>query len=253
MPPPRMPRCWHASRGCIARAFCGILCAKRNWPVDRSGESMHSGVFVKVRNEVLQRVLAFRVCWLAALATAVPAFATTMEAMSVEQLTSASQAVVRGTVVRQLSRWNVDKTRILTETEIQVTEVLTPGVKVPSTILTIQPGGEVGDVGQKVAGTPTFSLSEDVVIFLEPRGTQFVVAGMAQGKYSVDAQSQMAVPQLEGLELLDKTGQRVVSRVSVLSLKELRRRVAAASAATKVPSPDNVYPSKPTTSPPVRK
>jgi hypothetical protein len=169
--------------------------------------------------------------------------ATTMESLSVEQLTVSSESVVRGKVVRIVPRWTSDKKRIVTDTEIQVTEVLKPHVAVKSTLVAMQPGGELGDVGQVVSGVASFGVGEEVIVFLEVRGDRFVIAGMAQGKYSIDPVTQMAIPQLEGLELLDPKGQRVVGQVSAIPVSELRRRVLAAiprvtpDNATAVPTP----------------
>ncbi len=180
-----------------------------------------------------------------AAAFAVTASATTMEAMSPERLTVAAEGIVRGKVIRQAARWNSDHSRIVTDTEIQVIEVLRPHESIKPTIVTMQPGGEVGDVGQAVAGTPTFSLGEEVVVFLESRGDRYIIAGMAQGKYSIDPQTQMATPQLEGLELLDRTGKQVVARVEALPLKELRRRIIASLPPTSTVPPTLTKPKVP--------
>ncbi len=169
--------------------------------------------------------------------------ATTMESLSVEKLTVSSEAVVRGKVVRILPRWTSDKKRIVTDTEIRVTEILKPHIAVKSTLVAMQPGGEMGDVGQTVSGVASFGVGEEVIVFLEVRGDRFVVAGMAQGKYTIDPVTQMAIPQLEGLELLDPKGQRVVGQVSATPVAELRRRILAAiprvtpDNATAVPTP----------------
>ena len=139
------------------------------------------------------------------LLAALPAWATSMFKLDVPGLTQASDLVVRGTVVRQEARWTEDKRRIVTETEVEVLEVLkgSPGA---TAIKVVQPGGEVGEVGQHVSGTAQFRDAEHVVLFLEQRGPgRFVLTGMSQGKFRVERGAdgtQMAVPELPGEALL---------------------------------------------------
>lgn len=119
------------------------------------------------------------------LALAGGAFATTLIAMDVPALTRASDVIVRGTVVRVESRWNQDKSRIITDNEILVSEVL-KGNQTGQTVVAMQPGGVVGEIGQAVHGVATFALGDEVVVFLEKRGDRAFVVGLAQGRFVVD-------------------------------------------------------------------
>lgn len=138
--------------------------------------------------------------WLGALAlvfVAHTAGATSLLYRDVPGLTRDADLIVRGKVVRQESRWTGDKRRIITDVELEVSETLKGNAR--SRVLIRQPGGVVGDIGQKVAAVATFSRGEDVVVFLERRGDDsFVVSGMAQGKYrierSTDGRSVFALP-----------------------------------------------------------
>jgi hypothetical protein len=116
---------------------------------------------------------------------AVPAFGTTLIAMDVPALTRAADLVVLGKVVRVESRWTEDKRRIMTDSEIVVSDVLKGNIT-SKTVVAMQPGGVVGDVGQMVHGTATFTLGDEVVVFLEKRGDRAFVVGMAQGRFLVD-------------------------------------------------------------------
>lgn len=125
--------------------------------------------------------------WVLVLVTmgALSALGTTLIAMDVPALTRASDLVVRGTVVRVEPRWTEDKRRIITDSEILVSEVL-KGNLTGKTVVVMQPGGVIGDVGQMVHGTAKFSLGDEVVVFLEKRGERAFVVGLAQGRFLVD-------------------------------------------------------------------
>jgi len=161
------------------------------------------------------------------------AVATTMLRLDVPELAQSSDTVVHGTVRRVESRWSGDRRRIITDVEIQVTESLKgqPG----STVLLIQPGGTVGDIGQVVHGSASFTPGEEVVVFLERRGASaFRLSGMSQGKYQVrraaDSQTVLAVPEdTQQVLLLDPdTRQATTSTRKTLTLQELKAAIRTA-------------------------
>ena len=161
------------------------------------------------------------------------ASATTMLRADLPGLAQTSDAIVHGTVRRVESRWSGDGRRIVTDVEIQVTEALKG--QAGSTVLVTQPGGQVGDIGQRVSGLAAFTPGEEVVVFLERRGkTAFRVSGMAQGKYQVQrtegGKSAMAVPEPTGdVLLLDPdTGKPTDSSLRSLSLLELKAAIRTA-------------------------
>lgn len=91
--------------------------------------------------------------------------------------------IVRGRVVRSVAAWDAERRTIWTWTELTVTDAIKgkPG----SLVLIKQPGGEVAELGQAVAGAATFKVGEDCVLFLEPSPLEafaFMVSGMAGGK-----------------------------------------------------------------------
>ena len=161
------------------------------------------------------------------------ASATTMLRADLPELAQTADAIVHGTVRRVDSRWSGDGRRIVTDVEIQVTEALKG--QAGSTVLVTQPGGQVGDIGQRVSGLAAFTPGEEVVVFLERRGkTAFRVSGMAQGKYQVQrtegGKSAMAVPEPTGdVLLLDPdTGKPTDSSQRSLSLPELKAAIRTA-------------------------
>ncbi|SET50199.1 hypothetical protein [Stigmatella erecta] len=176
--------------------------------------------------------VAFRALLATAWLLGMPASASTMFQLDLSALSHSSDAVIHGTVRRVESRWSRDHRRILTDVEIEVSEALKgqPG----STVLLIQPGGRVGDIGQVVSGMASFTQGEEVVVFLERRGARaFGLVGLSQGKYEVlrteDSRSALAVPAAKDVRLLEpKTSQPSASAPRTMGLEELKSAIRAA-------------------------
>jgi hypothetical protein len=168
----------------------------------------------------------------AALLLGLPAAATTMLRIDLPELARTADTVVHGTVRRMESRWSGDRRRIVTDVEIEVTETLKG--QASHTVLLVQPGGRVGDIGQKVHGLASFTPGEEVVVFLERRGpSAFRVTGMAQGKYQVrrsEDRSVLAVPESTGDTLLldPATRQPTASMQRTITLEELKAAIRTA-------------------------
>ncbi|OJH39674.1 hypothetical protein [Cystobacter ferrugineus] len=178
------------------------------------------------------RSSALRVLLSALVLLCLPASATTMLRMDLPELSHSADVIVHGTVRRVESRWSGDRRLIVTDVEIQVTEALKG--QAGGTVLVTQSGGQVGDIGQTVSGLASFSPNEEVVVFLERRGSAFHVSGLAQGKYKVlrtegDTRA-MAVPESTGEALLldSTTRQPVTSSRQALPLPELKTAIRAA-------------------------
>jgi hypothetical protein len=112
------------------------------------------------------------------------AFGTTLLKADLAWLTRNSDAVVVGKVGSVQSRFTSDQKRIMTDTEISVSQMLKG--QTAASVVVMQPGGEVGDVGQHVSGVARFSPGEEVVVFLEKRGDRYFVTGLGQGKYRLE-------------------------------------------------------------------
>ncbi len=148
----------------------------------------------------------------------------TFAARSVEESARTSDAVVRGTVLGMSSRWL--GARIVTDVEIAVASAWKgqPGGRVVVTV----PGGVVGDLGQRVDAAPTFTVGEDVVVFVEraPRGDMLRVNGLALGKFRVAGG--LATPDTDGARFAGgpiAAGEKLVQPMTV---DELERRVRSA-------------------------
>jgi len=163
---------------------------------------------------------------LVALALARPSLAALAVPASVEDLARTSDAVVRGRVASVSSRLSNDGRRILTYVEVEASSTWQGAV--PQRITVVVPGGVVGNIGQRVEGSPAFSQDEQVVLFLSKLGSTFRVRGLAQGKFSVV--SGQAQPDLSGLVFAPGRGMRRASerRVETMAVDELERRVRSA-------------------------
>lgn len=115
-----------------------------------------------------------------------PARATTLVRLSLEQLSLASSLVARGRVVDQHSQWTPGQRRIVTITHVAVRRTLKGRAAGRLTIE--QPGGSVDGVRSRVAGTVSFEPGAEYILFLEPAPSNpahFLVVGMAQGAFPV--------------------------------------------------------------------
>ncbi|MFZ5441454.1 MAG: hypothetical protein ACOZQL_15715 [Myxococcota bacterium] len=184
----------------------------------------------------------------AALLLAGLAHATTLLFLDVPALTKGSALVVRAKVRSVASRWTKDGGRIMTDAVLDVSETW-KGAPVKE-VTVMQPGGVVGEVGQVVHGTVKFQAGDEVVVFLEPRGTNYLLTGMVQGRFKVDRTSDGAQAfarqelENEALFLDPVTRQPVLVTGVSLPLDTLRTQVLAASGATAPVEPTRPGPVK---------
>lgn len=116
---------------------------------------------------------------------ALPTRATTLVQMSLEQLSEASTAIVRGRVVNQETLWNESHTEIMTYTTLAIESVLKG--QPSSTVVVEQLGGTIGHYAEHVSGTVHFRADVSYVLFLEPAGNtgRYLVVGMSEGAYRI--------------------------------------------------------------------
>jgi len=121
----------------------------------------------------------------ALLALSAPALATSSSPTTLGAMTKASTDIVRGTVVARESRWNDDRTLIVTDVVLEATEKLKGGAASRVTLEVV--GGRVGDLVLDVVGGPSFTIGEDVVVFAT-RGAngRLRLPGLAQAKFTVE-------------------------------------------------------------------
>lgn len=113
-----------------------------------------------------------------------PAFATTIVAMSDEELAFASDVIVAGVVTDVRATRNADG-GVHTYATIAVGELLKGPIPV-ATITVRERGGRVGDDEQRIFGSPRYTVGESVLAFLTQDGDGFLrTTEMVLGKFSV--------------------------------------------------------------------
>jgi hypothetical protein len=108
--------------------------------------------------------------------------ASLVEALDLATLVADADQVVVGKVVAQTSHYD-KRGQIVTDTTLQVEEVL-KGDQVPgAAILVRRLGGEVDDIGMRVAGEASFTTGESVLVFGArlKSGEAWRTVGMSQG------------------------------------------------------------------------
>ncbi len=104
---------------------------------------------------------------------------------TVNQLADNSTHILRAKVESKAAHWNETHNYIFTYVTLQVKEQYKGKLTLPSMITVVVPGGAVGDTGLTVEHAASFSVGEDVVVFLSKRGLVFDVTSWELGKYTV--------------------------------------------------------------------
>ena len=145
--------------------------------------------------------------------------------VSVEALARQADAVIQARVEGRESRWSDDRRHIYTLVTLRTLGTWKGAP--PDRLVVRVPGGEVGDIGQRVDAAATFDQDEQVVVFLTRDGAgAWRVHGMGLGKFHVEAGQ--ASPSLAGITFAKGSppaGERIVETMPV---DELERRVKAA-------------------------
>lgn len=165
----------------------------------------------------MNRLRLFLVVALAALALAVTqaAFATTVQKLSLQELTKRSDSIVMARVDDAVASWDAGHKEIYTYITLSILQPV-KGDKGATTITLRQLGGTVGNIASVVPGMPSFKKGEEVVVFLTQKDTAGYpwVMGLEQGKYTVSTAKngvKMVRNDLAGTELLSTNGKHVES------------------------------------------
>jgi len=115
----------------------------------------------------------------------VPAQATTVLRLSVEEMARRADLVVRAEVTRvEVQSDPTDEARITTHVTMRVLDTFKGHQTAPTLTLKLL-GGSNGRYILRVPGMPTFSQGEEVVLFLHATPRGFMPAGLWLGKYKV--------------------------------------------------------------------
>jgi hypothetical protein len=129
--------------------------------------------------------ISIRTSWACALAVGLAAReagATSLAALSTEQLTDAADAIVRGTVDAVWTEMD-DQGICWTRARVDVERTF-KGAPGPLVVVS-QMGGICGPLADRVESAARFSEGEEAYFFLEQLGDTTGVVGMVQGKFTV--------------------------------------------------------------------
>ncbi|SRR5581483_686694 len=162
-----------------------------------------------------------------------PLSATTLERLTLEEMSQRSTAVVRARIVGAHAAYR--ETDIYTYVQLQVLETWkSPGHPVVEVAV---PGGAVNGVRQIAAGAPELKVGQEYVLFLwTSRSGLTQVIGLSQGvfKISQDASGAALAQRPAAAELmLDRSGHPVKDSVVSLDARDLHARVLRALGAGK--------------------
>lgn len=190
----------------------------------------------------------FRLALAAALVVGLagPAQATSLAPLSVDQMTDASDLIVRGTVERTWSDIDMSSGHIVSYADIRVTHGVKGAVTAGDFLTVETPGGVIdGDVAL-VDAAARYAEGEDVFLFLAEKrlGTSYGTVGMFLGKFTVKLDPQdgqpmivrFTVPWDQRFDARFVPNPPVAERVSVTSFEQrVQARVAAGWDGTPIP------------------
>jgi hypothetical protein len=130
------------------------------------------------------RILAFLL-----IVPAARAGASTVVAMTLEQMSERAETIFVGRVTGTRADWNAERTRIYTHVTLEVDRYLKGGNGSGSRVTTVRLlGGSVGPYLAMVPGSPRFETGEEVLLFCAGGGARILtVLGMSLGKFTITA------------------------------------------------------------------
>ena len=149
-----------------------------------------------------------------------------MRALSTEELTRISDAVVEGDVRSVASYWSADGKAIISRATVVVVDVVR-GVAVQKTLTVEYEGGEIDGVGMGVSDMATVAPGQRVLMFLQKQNAArdagpYEIIGRAQGLYRVGKDR---IARKSGFSLLPGGGVPIDNDLDVDLLKEKVRGV----------------------------
>jgi hypothetical protein len=118
---------------------------------------------------------------------ATQAAASTVVAMTLDQMSERAETIFLGRVTGMRADWNAERTRIYTYVTLDVDRYLKGGSGSPVTTVRLL-GGRVGPYLAMVPGSPRFDPGEEVLLFCAGGGARIpTVLGLSLGKFTVVA------------------------------------------------------------------
>jgi hypothetical protein len=132
--------------------------------------------------------------------------ATTMLPLDMKALTDRADRVLYGVVESSTAHWTRDHDAIYTDVTVRVQRSYKGEVKPGEVVVVRREGGSLEGMGMKVFGAASFTVGEEVVVFVEQRSGASYVVGMAQGKLRVSTAANggkvVMAPEVSGIDFL---------------------------------------------------
>lgn len=159
--------------------------------------------------------------------------------LTLDQLVDGSECIVQGTVLRSWSAWDQPHRFIWTHIEVLVRDRWKKSASSANpTVVLSEPGGTVNGLTMQVAGTASYRVGEDVVVFVYRTPVGYLRAiGNGQGKFTITQGAGSPEKHIRadltgielirgGAELAGRTGLRAeFSNMTGKGLDEFRRTV----------------------------
>ena len=143
------------------------------------------------------------------------AFGSTVLRFNNWQLTKRADVILHGKCTKATPR-DGKNGMVVTDYEFEVVELLKGGDATQKTLTFTALGGKLEDHGTTISGSPTYSVGEESILFLDsvhPKTGCRTAIGLAQGKFAVKTEEGTSkkhlVRDLGGLRLVDKDGRLV--------------------------------------------
>src|SRR5262245_42822343 len=159
-----------------------------------------------------------------------PARATIMKYLEIEDLTRLSSDIFQGQVVSTDTIWNQERTRIYTLVRVRVNETFKGRTRLAQIVTVTQFGGEKDGIKMDYLGRPDFKEGESVVLFTtRGKGNDLTVVALKQGKMNLIGNE--IKRDFSGITLVDslaqgKTLHPISMKSSQITIDELRNRIA---------------------------
>ena len=132
-------------------------------------------------------------------------YSLTIARASLEELTSESELIIYARVAVSECRWEDEARRTInTIAQLEVLEVIKG--QIPDQVKIRQLGGQIGDWGMVVSGTPYLRSGDEAIFFLLPRDEYFEIHSMALGLFRIyqdETGRPKVVNDLSDIQLID--------------------------------------------------
>jgi hypothetical protein len=115
-------------------------------------------------------------------------FAVTYAKTTLSKMVRTSTFVVVATVLEKESSWDDSHKKIYTYIRVKINEVL-KGYNVPDEITIRQLGGQVGEEGMIVHGSPEFVIGQESILFVVDFKNNYQVHSIGMGKFDKEIEN----------------------------------------------------------------